>query len=148
MVKGHQIQFVNFPPVQKKKPYLPVVNAQQEQLIQQEIQTMLEKGAIQEEQNQANQFLSVLFLVEKKDGGQRPVINLKKLNKHTPYIHFKMEGLYVVKDILIQNKLYDQTRSEGCHNLKGLSGSNGRKKFISSYVCVWVLAWLLDFLRY
>ena len=35
-----------------------------------------------------------------KDGGQRPVINLKELNTLIPYKHFKMEGLQLLKEIL------------------------------------------------
>lgn len=33
--------------------------------------------------------LELVILVAKKDLGFRPVINLKNLNKHIPYIHFK-----------------------------------------------------------
>jgi len=46
------------------------------------------------------EFLSNVFLVPKKDGGFRPVINLKALNHFVPYEHFKMEGLHCLKDIL------------------------------------------------
>jgi len=48
-----------------------------------------------------SQFLSSLFLVEKKEAGCfRPVINLKSLNQYIPYEHFKMESLSLLKDIL------------------------------------------------
>ena len=40
---------------------------------------MLSKGAIVETQLTQDSFVSQIFLVEKKDGGQRPVINLKTL---------------------------------------------------------------------
>jgi hypothetical protein len=49
--------------------------------------------------------VSNIFLREKKDGDQRPVINLRRLNSLVPYIHFKMEGLKDVKDMLSQNDL-------------------------------------------
>ena len=45
-------------------------------------------------------FYSNLFLVEKKEGGQRPVINLSSLNSLARHHHFKMEDLKVVADIL------------------------------------------------
>ena len=40
------------------------------------------------------------FIVKKRDGGNRPVINLKRLNCYIPYQHFKMEGLNLIKDLL------------------------------------------------
>ena len=45
------------------------------------------------------EFLSNL-LVSKKDGGNRPIINLKHFNEFIPYQHFKMEGLHLLKDML------------------------------------------------
>ena len=45
-------------------------------------------------------FLSNIFLVPKKDGGQRQVINLKALNQLVNTEHFKMEGIHMVKDLL------------------------------------------------
>lgn len=47
-------------------------------------------------------FYSTLFLVPKKDGGQRPVINLKKLNAFFNPPYFKMEGIYTLKSLLRQ----------------------------------------------
>ena len=53
---------------------------------------MLNKGAIVETpKHLEGTFFSNLFLVEKKDDGNRPVINLKHLNQFIPYQHFKMD---------------------------------------------------------
>ena len=45
-------------------------------------------------------YVCQIFLVEKKDGGQRPVINLKSLNQFVRIEHFKMEGLHLLPDLL------------------------------------------------
>ena len=45
-------------------------------------------------------FMSQIFLVEKKDRGLRPVINLKDLNQFVKAEHFKMEGLHLLPDLL------------------------------------------------
>ena len=60
--------------------------------MQEEIQSMLTKSAIEETTPKGDGFLSTVFLVPKKDGGQRPVINLKSLNRFAHTEHFKMEG--------------------------------------------------------
>lgn len=44
--------------------------------------------------------ISNLFLQEKKDGTQRPIFNVKRLNHYVQYTHFNMEGLFLVKSLL------------------------------------------------
>ena len=65
-----------------------------------EVAELLKKGAITSCTHQTGEFISNLFLVGKKDGGHRPVINLKHLNQFVPYQHFKMEGLHYLKFLL------------------------------------------------
>lgn len=65
-----------------------------------EIQEMLRKGAIEKVESPClGQYLSLIFLVPKKDSVYRPVINLKGLNRHIEYHHFKMESLSLLKEL-------------------------------------------------
>lgn len=57
-----------------------------------EIGKLLKLKVIKETHRQDGQIISPVFLREKKDGGYRMVINLKKLNKFMNYTHFKMEN--------------------------------------------------------
>ena len=45
-------------------------------------------------------FVNSVFLVPKKGGGQRPVVNLRPLNQFIPYEHFKIEGIHMLRDLL------------------------------------------------
>ena len=76
------------------------VNQEERLQINLEIKEMLRKGAIQQVKSEPEEFLSNLFLVNKKDGGHRPVINLKFLNSFIPYQHFIMEEMHLIKDLL------------------------------------------------
>ena len=96
IVKGYEIPFVSLP-FQEKIPNLTKMSKEQFSLVEQEVLEMLEKGAIQKVVPKQGQFVSNLFLVVKKDGGNRPVLNLKNFNKFIPYEHFKMEGLHCLK---------------------------------------------------
>ena len=68
--------------------------------IDSEIQSLQQKGALKQVQPEADQFLSNLFLVPKRDGTSRPVINLKGLNGFLQYTHFKMEGIHLLRDLV------------------------------------------------
>ena len=81
-------------------PTLQILNQEQSKLVKEELKEMLLKRAIQSVSPFKNQYLSNLFLVSKRDGGNRPVINLKHLNNFIPYQHFKKEGLNLLQNML------------------------------------------------
>ena len=99
IIEGYCIPLLE-KPVQRELPNVIKMNQEQHELVNKEIKAMLEKGAISKVNHVEGEFLSNVFLVGKKDGGNRPVINLKNLNQFVPYEHFKMEGLHCLKDIL------------------------------------------------
>ena len=68
--------------------------------MEEEVATLLKKGAIRPTTPIPGQVLSHLFLKRKKDGTQRPIVDLKELNSFIPYQHFKMETLNTLRDIL------------------------------------------------
>ena len=64
---------------------------QEEQIIDKEIEKLLEMQVITEVQHHPNEFISPIFVVPKKDGDYRMILNLKDLNQYIEYHHFKME---------------------------------------------------------
>ena len=100
-VQGYRIEFLTNP-TQSSRPRAGASSSSEQSLINEEIEKLLAKGAVTElPPEEADQgFYSSLFLVPKKDGGMRPVINLKSLNEFVIPHHFKMEGLHTLKDIL------------------------------------------------
>ena len=71
------------------------------QVVVEEVQELLNK-AIEKIHSPRRGLYSILFLVPEKDGGQRPVINLKALNQFVQTQHFKMEGIHTLKDLINQ----------------------------------------------
>ena len=72
----------------------------QQNVMQEEIEKFLLNGAIQLVSPSNGQFVSRLFLVPKKTGDLRPVINLRPLNKFIIRKHFKMENLQNVTQLV------------------------------------------------
>ena len=99
MIEGVLIPFVE-PPRQEKAPSQTFHNHLEGPVIEQEIAEMLQKGAIQVVSPLKGEFISTVFLVKKKVGGNRPAINLKLLNSFIVYQHFKMEGLDLLKHLI------------------------------------------------
>ena len=62
-------------------------------MIESEIKKLISKGAVTEVSPCDNEFIFTVFLVPKKTGDFRPVINLKPLNQFVEKIHFKLENI-------------------------------------------------------
>jgi len=102
MVRGFPIPLTG-QPHQGVRP-TPHFSAEQQSLLQGEVQALLDKGAIVPvPQQEEGGFYSSLFLIPKKDGKMRPVINLKRLNSWVLTQHFKMEGMHTLQDLLHQD---------------------------------------------
>jgi len=99
VVKGYQIKWIR-EPFQITPVITSVKSKEAFQLVEVEIQTLLTKQAVVLAHPCEDQFISRLFLVRKKDGSHRPVINLKPLNGYVQKQHFKMEGLGMVKNLI------------------------------------------------
>ena len=78
------------------------VSSDMQSQISEGIVELLSKGAIEETQPDPQSFISQIFLVEKKDWGFRPIINLKSLNHHVRTEHFKMESLHLLPFLIQQ----------------------------------------------
>ena len=98
-VRAYRLEFKT-KPIQISPPLQPSRSEGECKLIQREIDSLLLKGAITVAQHSKDEFLSNIFLVPKKTGDLRPVINLKPFNKFVHDIHFKMENIESVKQLL------------------------------------------------
>ncbi|KAI8516434.1 hypothetical protein Bbelb_050150 [Branchiostoma belcheri] len=81
-----------------------------ENLMAAEVLSLKQKWVILEVPPVEGQFLSRLFLVPKKDGTWRPVVNLKPLNQYVVADHFKMEATLDIKDAYFHIPLHQSLR--------------------------------------
>ena len=88
-------QLVNVP----KIPH----NAEEKSIINLEINKLLKQGVITKCQKEEDDFISTVFIREKKDGTFCTILNLKYLNEFVEYKHFKMESLGDVFKIIKKN---------------------------------------------
>ena len=75
-------------------------NAQKRAVIASEIRSLVRKGVIQPTKLTAGAYVSTVFTTEKSDDTHRMILNLKKLNEHISYVHFKMESLQNVLQLM------------------------------------------------
>jgi hypothetical protein len=68
-------------------------------ILQEEIDILIQKDVIEPEKVHSG-FYSTFFLVAKKNGKMRPVINLRSLNSYLKKTHFKMDTLNKVINIM------------------------------------------------
>ena len=72
-------------------------------VIEAEIQKLLDKGVIVPTQHESGEYISPIFVANKKDGSYRMILNLKRLNQHVEYQHFKMDSVWTAIRLITQN---------------------------------------------
>ena len=67
-------------------------------LCDEQVKDLLQKNAIIQVDPDSMGFISNFFVIPNASGGFRPIFNLKALNNFIPTVHFKMEGIHLLKD--------------------------------------------------
>ena len=70
------------------------------EIISNEVDKLLQKGAITHATHEYGEFVSNILNRPKKDGSFRTIINLRELNKSMTYIHFKMETIHFALQLI------------------------------------------------
>jgi hypothetical protein len=65
-----------------------------------QIASFLNRGIIVRSAHEPDEFISTVFLREKKDGTFRMILNLKEFNKWVNYNHFKMESIHTCTQLM------------------------------------------------
>ncbi|KAL0203138.1 hypothetical protein M9458_001156, partial [Cirrhinus mrigala] len=89
--RGYRIQF-GAPPPPFNGVFPTVVGPEQGRVMEQEVATLLRKEAIEvvPPQSRESGFYSRYFIVPKKDGGLRPILDLRLLNRSVLRLKFRM----------------------------------------------------------
>ena len=109
IVSGYQLDFSEIP--HQRKPPTPFnFSKEEERLVDLEVEKLLRKGAIEEVEPCEKQFLSNIFMIPKKGGERRPVVDIRDLNNFIKPVHFKMEDLSHLPSVLRRGGFYVQDR--------------------------------------
>ena len=96
-IQGCQIDFISTP-FQTKPPHLIKFNQEEALALQEMICELEQQKVIEKSYYQEGDFMNNVFLREKKDSSIpgkkfRMILNVKELNSHVRYVHFKMDTL-------------------------------------------------------
>ncbi len=103
--KGYRIQF-GAPPPPFNELFLTCVSPEQALVLEQEVSSLLRKEAIEvvPPLDRESGFYSRYFVVPKKDGGLRPILDLRLLNRSVRHLKFRM---LTVKQVVSQIRSED-----------------------------------------
>lgn len=88
------------PVVQNSVPREPHWSQFERSQISEQVDELLEKGAVSKCERTEGEFISPIFLTPKPDGHSRLILNLKSLNEFIDAEHFKLEDLRTARDLV------------------------------------------------
>ena len=95
IITGDTIEFEGIPPVSHIARSL-TLSSRDKKLLDTEVHGLLKKGVIVQCTHEEVEYVSPVFPVSNSDGSVRMILNLKSLNNHITYHHFKMETIHTV----------------------------------------------------
>lgn len=99
--------YINFASTQNQFGVLEILNFSEEsEAMDQEINNWLTTEAIKEAEHCHGEYISNIFKRDKKNGGIRIILNLKEVDKHKKYMHFKINSFGKIVE-LVTTLLYD-----------------------------------------
>ena len=101
-VNGLSIEFIDFP-YQSFVPSEYKHTDEELNYLKLEIEKLLKKGVIERATWEENQYVSNIFLRDKKDGSYRMILNLSKLNESVEYHKFKMDTFMSAVSLVTPN---------------------------------------------
>ncbi|XP_039511917.1 NLR family CARD domain-containing protein 3-like [Pimephales promelas] len=92
LTQGYKLQFRRRPPAFKGVRMTVVSDPNSSLALKREVAQLLEKGAIEpvDWSERLGGFFSIYFIIPKKDGGVRPILDLRSLNKFLKILPFRM----------------------------------------------------------
>ena len=102
IISGVQVPFIDdIPPTQHYIPRELKMSREEQQFVDVELERLLKERFIKQLTKPIpDGWISNIFLVPKKQGGFRMILNLKELNKHVRYTKFKMDNIDKVIKLL------------------------------------------------
>lgn len=114
VTNGVKFDFLEHPKQFRRSSPVPM-SADMLKVCDLEVKELLKKRAVVEVTGtNSDGFVCALFVIPKKAGGFRPIVNLKPLNKFIKYEHFKMENLYSARYILREGYWMVKLDLNGC----------------------------------
>ncbi|OMJ28822.1 hypothetical protein AYI69_g1690 [Smittium culicis] len=126
------------PPIARQKKN----NAAANDVLAEEVASLLSKNEIEEVKTRDSGFYSNFFVIPKKTGGLRPVLDLRKMNLHVKERNFKMKSFSSICRLIRRKDFMTNTSdsavmgepiSTGCSNLDFLSAPTHSSKFFAQY---------------
>ena len=83
--------------------FLARFNEHEYSVVYQAIRKLIQKGVIMKVKYSPGQIASAIFLLPKKDGTFRLILNLKRFNEFVTHHHFKMDSLQAIIKLVTPN---------------------------------------------